>query len=223
MIRIRKAELNKNVLGNMKIAALGSGEALVNGSSVVAIGCPNGVLNSVMAGYIANDKLTTEITDGELEMFSTSIPYSEQNSGVVLDMDGRVVGMISGDFSDVTGTSSMAFIDMDGVSSVLEILQKQRQIPYMGFSGRSVDEITAKVHNLQMGAYVTEVYSDAPAYLSGMRVADVITEMDGGRIKSMRDVYRILLKHRTGDKITYTVYRRSGKKSIEKKLTAVLG
>ncbi|MCD7824516.1 MAG: S1C family serine protease [Clostridiaceae bacterium] len=223
VIRIRKSKIDKEVLSGMKIAVFGSSSSLVNGSSVVAIGCPNGVMYSVMTGQVTNDDLRASITDGELNLYSTSMSYSDCNSGVVLDTDGKVVGVIAQGFEQTAGTTALSFIDIDNISGIMEILQQKEEMPYMGFTGRTISETAASAHGLKQGAYVTEVYSSAPAYESGMRVADVITEMDGETVTGMADVYQILLRHKTDDIIAYTVYRKSGKKLVKKELSIVLG
>lgn len=65
-----------------------------------------------MTGHVSNNSLYGTITDGEVKLFSTDIPYSEDGNGVVLDISGNVVGMITTKFTIETGTSGMGFIDM---------------------------------------------------------------------------------------------------------------
>ena len=56
-----------------------------------------------------------------------------------------------------------------------------------------------------------------------MRVADVITEIDGETVSGMWDVYRNLMRHASDDKITYTISRKSGNKKVKKKIKVTLG
>lgn len=222
VITISKSKITQETQERMQVAELGYGGGLRNGSDVIAIGCPNGVLYSVMTGHVSNNSLYGTITDGEVKLYSTDIPYSEDGNGVVLDISGNVVGMITTKFTIETGTSGIGFMDMSNVSTILELLQHKQDVAYLGIEGESIIESTAAAHNLPTGAYVKTVYSQAPAYQAGMRVADIITKIDDSIIGGMTDVYNVLLQHNAGDKITCTVLRKSGNKYITKKLKVKL-
>lgn len=223
VVRIKKADIKKSLLEQMTVAHLGNGLGLVDGTSVIAIGCPNGVLHSIVTGVITNDSIQASIMDGEVQLYCTSIPFSERGNGVVLDEDGRVVGIITTEFTEETGTTGMAFIRISNVTTLISLLQKKITVPYIGIEGKSLSATTAKAHNLEVGAYVTEVYSGAPAYDGGMRVADVITKIDGENVNGMSDVYNSLLRHKTGDMVVYTVSRKSGNKKVTKQIKVKLG
>ena len=222
VITISKSKITQETQEKMHVAELGYGGGLRNGSDVIAIGCPNGVLYSVMTGHVSNNILYGTITDGEVKLFSTDIPYSEDGNGVVLDISGNVVGMITTKFTIETGTSGMGFIDMSNVSTILELLQHKQDVAYLGIEGESILEATASAHDLPTGAYVRTVYAQAPAYQAGMRVADIITKIDDSIVGGMTDVYNILLQHNSGEKVICTVMRKSGDKYITKKLKVKL-
>lgn len=62
------------------------------------------------------------------------------------------------------------------------------------------------------GFTFTSVYSGSPAYSGGIRVADVITQIDGEEVSSLSVLHSILKSHNTGDRIIVTVSRKYGKK-----------
>ena len=223
VVRIKKADIGKELLEQMAVAKLGTGFGLSDGANLIAVGCPDGILHSIFSGMVTNDSVYVPITDGEVQVYCTNIPYSKDGSGVVLDVDGRVVGIITTAFTDKTGTTGMAFIKISHVTVLLEILQKKLTIPYIGIEGRSLDESVAKAHNLEEGAYLTEVYSGAPAYEAGLRVADVITQINGESITGMSDIYNDLLEHKPKDRIIYTVHRISGNRKVTKQIRVELG
>ena len=151
------------------------------------------------------------------------MPYTEQANGVVIDIKGSVVGIITTNFTEKMGTTGLSFIKMSGVTAALELLQAGKSAPYLGIEGISLSVTAARAHQLEVGAYVTEVYAGSPAYEGGMRVADVITKVDDSVISGMADIYRELLKKRAGDTVTYMVTRKSGKRQLEKQLKIKLG
>lgn len=222
-VSIEKKDIDQSVLQNMSVAVIGNGYNLKKGTNVIAIGCPDGVLGSVVTGSITNNNISAPITDGEVELFNTDMLYSNASNGVILDLDSKVVGFITTEFVEITGMTGLSFVNISSVSDLLERLQNKKGIPYMGCEGQSISETIAKSHSLEAGAYITDVYADSPAYNSGMRVADIITKMDGESITSMSDIYQILIRHKKGDTLKYTVSRKSGKKQVSKELTIKLG
>lgn len=222
-VYIAKSDIDPAVLKTMKTASLGTGQNLKKGTSVVAIGCPDGVLGSVVTGNITNDHIIAPIMDNEVELFCTDMLYSKIGNGVILNLDSKVVGFITTKFTEKTGTTGLSFVNISSISNMIERLQNEQNIPYIGCEGRSISKAVAESHDLETGAYITDVYSDSPAYSSGMRVADIITKMDGKSVTGMSDIYQILLHHKKGDVLKYTVSRKSGKKKMNKELKIKLG
>lgn len=222
VLRISRMEIKSKVSGQMKAVKIGEKAELSNGLNVIAVGAPNGVLNSVVTGRVTNDSVCAGITDGEIQLYCTDIPYSQEGSGIVLNTAGKIVGVVATVFTEKTGTAGMAFIGVTDVLNVFELLKQQKSAPYMGIEGSSLEADVAKVHQLRAGAYITEVYYGSPAYRSGMRVADVITMVDKRQISGMQEFYQVLLTHTQGDVITCTVSRKTWGAQIEKKLKITL-
>lgn len=222
VVRIKKKDIAPELRKQMTAAELVEGLGLTTGANVIAIGSPNGVLHSVVMGTVTNDSICASLVDGEVQLYSTDISYSSVGNGVVLDTVGHVVGVITTEFAEETGTTGLSFVKLSDVTTLISLLQKRMKTPYLGIEGKTLSVINAKAHHLEIGAYVTEVYSGTPAYKAGMRVADVITEIDGEAVSGMSDVYHNLMEHRTEDKVTYTVSRKSGNKKLTKKIKVTL-
>ncbi len=223
VVRIKKEDIGASILERMTVAKLGTGFALSNGTNLVAVGCPDGILHSVFSGMVTNNSIYVPITDGEIQVYCTDIPYSEDGNGFVLDIEGRVIGVITTAFKEETGTAGMAFIKISHITALLGVLQNKGAVPYIGIEGRSLDESVAKAHNLEAGAYLTEVYSGAPAYEAGLRVADVITQINGEKVTGMTDIYNDLLNRKSNDKVIYTVHRKSGNGRVTRQIRVELG
>lgn len=223
MICIQKSDIEEDLVSQMKVAKLGKGLEMTKGTNVIAVGCPNGVPGSVAIGRIINDMVDGSITDGEVQLYCTDIPFVENGNGVVLDTGGNVIGILTTGFIEETGTMGLSFIKLSEIMPVLELLQQKKNAPYLGIEGTSLDITRAKAHKLEVGAYVTEVYSGSPAYESGMRVADVIVKVDDNAVSGMTDIYQELLEKKTGDTVVYTVSRTTGNQQIRKKIKVKLG
>ena len=219
---IEKEDVSQERRNKIAIPEFGSTVSVPAGSNVIITGAPNGIMYSVMTGNIIKSGIQMPVTDNQLSLFSTDILYTSSSSGIVLNTKGRVIGFVTDLFVKATGHNNIGFI---GISSVLDIINsmvKGENIPYLGIEGYDVDKKTALAHSIEEGVYLTSVYSGSPAYSGGIRVADVITQIDGKDVTSLSMLHSILKSHTTGDKIIVTVSRRYGKKNNNKKLAIEL-
>lgn len=223
VVSVKKKNLSKNLQEQIRVSEFYRKTQVVNGSRVVAVGCPNGILNSVMTGSICNDDIAVSVVDNELRVYSTDIPFSEQSNGVVLDEKGRVIGILTKEFLEYTGRGGLAFVDIASVQKAIDFLRRGKSVPYMGIVAETIKESVAQAHGLPQGVYVSDIYSKSPAYQAGMRVADVITQIDGEEIHSMEEIYQRLVQHNRKEALVCTVVRTSGKKQLKKKIKVILG
>ncbi len=224
VIIIAKKDVSGQRRRKIVIPQFGSTMSIPTGSNIIVTGAPNGIIYSVMTGNIIKPDIDMPVTDNLVSVFATNILYTEGCNGVVLNTKGRVIGFITSPCEGVTGRNGIGFI---GISSILDIINSmvlEEEIPYFGIEGHDVDAKTALAHKLEEGIYITSVYPDSPAYLGGMRVADVITQVGREEVFSLSVFHNILKKHNKGDTITVTVLRKSSdKNNHHKKIEVVLG
>ncbi len=65
------------------------------------------------------------------------------------------------------------------------------------------------------GAEIQEVIPDSPAERAGLKVGDLIREVDGQRVSASRPLTEILSSYRPGDRVTLTVERDGEKLEIQ--------
>lgn len=223
VVSVQKELLSDDLIKQVSVYHL-SGEAqVVNGSKVIAVGCPSGVIDSVMTGSVSHDEIAVSVLDNELRVFSTDMLYSDQSNGVVLNQRGKVIGVITREFPEYTGKSGMAFVDIASLQDTISFLRQGKRVPYMGIVTRTLEASVAKAHHLTQGVYVTDVYSKSPAYQAGMRVADVIVQVDGEEVKSMEEIYRRLVAHNKKETMVCQIIRIAGKKKVRKNIKIKLG
>jgi regulator of sirC expression with transglutaminase-like and TPR domain len=98
----------------LPVLALGNTERLKDGSAVVAIGNPQGLKHSVVAGVVSSQR----DVDGR-KMLQVAIPVERGNSGgPLVDMEGRVVGIMTAK-SLVTPNLGFA-VNVDGLKKLLD-------------------------------------------------------------------------------------------------------
>ena len=92
--------------------------------------------------------------------------------------------------------------------------------PYIGISGRTIDEVTARQYRLaRTGVYVATVEEFSPAEKAGIQSGDLIFEFDGKGVASMDELNSLKNEHQIGDEVKIKLIRNND----EKEITITLG
>lgn len=217
VLRVSRNTVPKDTRRKMFSVDFGSISGTSNGSNVIAIGAPNGIMYSVMLGKVTKSDIEASIADNEIALYATDMTVASAGNGIILNTEGKMIGFINNRFQNLTGERNMAFVSINSVRDIIELLMRGKSISYLGIEGIDVDSDTAAAHSLVRGIYVTSVYSSSPAYSGGMRVADVIEKVDGQSAKTVYALHNILIKHKSGDEIKVEVSRKL--KNMRKNIT----
>ena len=188
----------------------------------MAIGNPLGMQSSVTGGLISAVNRDVTDSDGKtFKLIQTDAAINSGNSGgALVNSEGKVIGINTLKVS-ATGVEGMGFaIPINSAKPIYEQLIQYNKVkrPYIGISGRDLDELTAKRNNLVVGIYVASVDEFSAAEKAGIKAGDVIVKADGKEIKTMNELNEIKNTHNIGDTMTVTI-NRNGK---EKELTVTL-
>lgn len=215
---VEKRNVSEERQSKIVIPEFGSTISVPSGSNIIIAGAPNGIMYSVMTGSIIKSGIEMPVTDNIITLFATDILYTSNSNGIVLNTKGRVIGFVTNLYEKATGHNNIGFVGISSVIDIINSIVKGENIPYLGIEGHNVDQETASAHNINEGIYLTSVYSGSPAYSGGIRVADVITQIDGKEVTSLSVLHGILKSHNAGDRVVVTVSRKYGKKNNDKKL-----
>ena len=61
--------------------------------------------------------------------------------------------------------------------------------------------------NLDAGIFVSEVVTASPAFEGGVKAGDIITEISGEKVTSVKKLHQILDSYKKGDEVSVTVHR----------------
>jgi len=95
----------------------------------------------------------------------------------------------------------------------------------LGVAYQMITEQLASDKNLTVksGAYILEVAQDRPAGVAGVKVGDVVTEVEGDPVDLKRNLAFRMIPYNTGDEVTLTVVRGSETLQIKVVLGVVRG
>ena len=201
---------------NLPAATLGSSDELIIGDMVVAIGNPLGDLTSTQTvGYVSGKNREIATDNTIIEMIQTDAAINPGNSGGPLfNMKGEVVGITTAKYSGTTSSGAsiegIGFaIPIDDVLTIISDLVDYGYVTgaYLGVTVQNMDETSAAMYGLPMGAYVLEVVEGASADRAGIQPKDIIIALGEYQVESITDLTRNLRNFRAGDTTTVTIVR----------------
>ncbi len=203
---------------------LGRSDDLLVGQSVLAIGNPFGLDQTLTTGIISALGRTIPSADNDSEadihdVIQTDAAINPGNSGgPLLDSSGRLIGVNTAIASPSGAYAGVGFaIPADTVSWVVpDLIQYGRvQRPGLGFTPWG---ITANRQLNFAGVMVQSVDPDGPAAQADLRptyrnergrivFGDIVTAIDGQRITTPGDLLLILEEHAIGETVVVTYVR----------------
>jgi len=133
-------------------------------------------------------------------------------------MYGQVIGINTAKISS-TSYEGMGFAIP--ASKVKEIADDLISVGYvknrvrLGISGTPVDSATQQFYSLPAGILIKEATPGGPCDGKGIQMNDILTAIDNETVETFYDVYSILEKHKPGDSIVLSIYKKEQKKTIE--------
>ncbi len=216
--------------------SIGTSHDLIVGQSVMAIGSPFGLDQTLTTGVVSGlDREIKAVNKRRISgVIQTDTAINPGNSGgPLLDSSGRLVGVNTAIVSPSGAYAGIGFaIPVDTVNRIVPQLIRHGRVvrPYLGVRLAS-PRILARM-NVD-GVLVQSVEDGTAAARAGLRptiidediqLGDIIIEMDGKAIKSQDDLFDVLESKQVGDLVEIKVLRAQRDGSVKKSLlTAQLG
>jgi len=197
-------------------APLGSSRAMLKaGDPVIAMGSPMGVMDSVGYGMVTAREEMTDIVDFNYTEIMTDIYGSESARGILFDMEGNIVGVISPTKSEVDMKGIVTAYGISDLKLLITALSSGKQIPYLGIrvTGVTTDITYINAENQEEkmpgGAYVIDVVMNSPAMLEGLQEGDIITQIEDSPINGYSDFSKTMYQLEKGQTVKVTLMRPS--------------
>ena len=203
---------------NLKPIEMGNSDNLKIGQWVMAIGNPYGFQNTVTTGVISG--LSREFAvGGQSADDSTYYPDAIQtdasinpgnSGGPLVDLNGKVIGINSAIASTSGGSVGIGFaVPVNTAKFVIDRLIKDGKVTrgYFGVVTTKMTQAQQKRLGVKEGAYVQSLPKNDPAYNAGIKVEDVIVEIDGKSIKAPIDLRRVVEAIDPGKEVKVKLFR----------------
>lgn len=193
------------------------------GTPVVAIGSPMGVSNSMGYGIVTSSSTVLSMTDRNYKLILTDISGSQNASGVLFDLQGRMIGIIT---NNKTKSDMKNLVNAYGITELQKTMEKMSNasaVAYMGILGVDVPKEANQILNVPYGAYVEEFELDSPAMHAGIQRGDVIVGMNDKAISDFNEYSNALMELEPGQIVEVTIMRQAQEEYKEMKFNIELG
>lgn len=146
-------------------------------------------------------------SDSNVRIISTDIYASVDGSGVLVNYNGRIVGIIC--HEDMSGNmpNLLRAYAVSDISDCIEKISNGQRLATLGIIGTDVTPEANADRNVPFGAYVKEVIADSPAMNVGIRNGDVIVKFGTTQIESFSDYKKAILEYQPQDVVMVTLER----------------
>lgn len=208
---------------------VGDSDKVEIGEWVLAVGNPFDLNSTVTAGIVSGKGRNIGIIQDKYKIESfiqTDAAVNPGNSGgALVNANGELIGINT---AILSRTGSFAGYSFAIPSRIMEKVVKD--IIQYGSSQRAVigieigdlnDEVAKEMNlNITQGIVVTRVLDGGAGQYAGLLPDDVITAIDGQKVKKGGDLIAIVGQKKPGDVITLTINRKGKTQSLPVKLKA---
>lgn len=200
----------------------GNSDAVLKGDLLVATGKLYGFNGTIGYGIATGVNNSVNDTDSIYRLINTDISGTATSNGVILNLHGEVVGIITMAYNS-DNTNFITAYAINDVRNLMQNLVNKKSMPYLGIKGQTVTDEIAATNKIPKGIYISAVETNSPAYKSGIQSGDVITRINGTEINNMESFMVQLEKNNPGDNVNVTIKRRGREDYKEIEFNLVLG
>ena len=202
---------------SIPVATLGDSDKVQPGDICLAFGAPLGYSQSVTQGIVSAVGRSESHMSAISDYIQTDAAINQGNSGgPLVNIYGEVIGINTWIASSSGGSVGLGFaIPINNLKSAIDSFIKKGKVVY-GWVGISLVDVTNEykeelgVKDMD-GAFAAEVFSNSPAFKSGIKPGDYIIELNGKKVKSTNQLVRDIGSLEAGATARFTVIR-GGKK-----------
>jgi S1-C subfamily serine protease len=207
--------------GEPRPAPLGDAARLRVGQLVVAVGNPLGFAGTVTAGVVSALGRSLAAREGRSSrlvenVIQTDAALNPGNSGGALaDSRGRVIGINTA----VAGIGLGLAVPIDGAtrrfidSMIVDGRVRRAFLGIVGGTRPLAEPVAARVGRTR-GLEIVQLLQPGPAASAGLRVGDIVVELDGHPIEGVGDLQRHLVGDAIGRRLELRIERGGETRSV---------
>lgn len=209
VLTLPKQALRQEDISSIALLEMGNSDDIFSGMPVIAVGSLDGEHEIIEYGMITNDNSVEYITDAAIGIFTTNVEHSERGEGVMADLDGKVIGIITRKIGADIMPNVNKCMRVNDLIQVAEKLCNGENRNYFGIKAGNIPMWVLRENNLENGISVSNVEPSSPASDAGLRKGDFIISVNGVKINEVKEFSDILMQADESSALEIEVYRES--------------
>ena len=197
-------------MSNLQVAKLGESYTLSVGSPILALGSPNGHTGSIETGIISSKNTYAYITDNKLDLFNTDITDNPNSDGVIVNMKGEVIGLITRTLKGEQNEGLSTAIGISKLKLMLGNMSNKIARNYFGVRTLDMPDTAKQEYKVNNGIYVNEVIENSPAFEAGIQNGDIILQLDENTVINTNSFFNFVSAYVPEDVVQVKVLRTTG-------------
>ncbi len=223
VICVPVADISEETMGKIEVATWGNSYMITQGTAVIAIGSPLGTSYSICCGTVTSSQNKVSTIDTNYTVFTTDIIGSENGSGVLINLQGEIVGLVLQDYSSQNDRNTITALSISELKQMIEDLSNNRNVTYVGLRISTVTDDIAMEYGIPKGVYIKSVELDSPAMAAGLQEADVITSIDGEEVATVEQYFQKIYAKEPEDVINIQIKRQIGEGYVDLECAVTVG
>ena len=206
IVSISVQDISATQLRDLEPIPLGNSYQVQQGDLIAAVGSPAGVVHSMDYGFVSYVVRSNPTVDQHCRMLYSNILADAGKGTFLVNTNGELVGWAQESDSPEASDRVTEVFGISDYKGVLEKLSNGQAVPCIGIVGQEVTDVQVE-NGLPAGIYVMNAVTDKPAYNAGIQNGDILTELAGEPVTSMKEYQAALDKMTCGQVVHVTVAR----------------
>lgn len=189
----------------------------------MALGSMFGYSDGMSYGLISSIDYKTAFFDGECDVLATDIVSETSGTGVLFNIEGEVIGLISQSVWDDNDSNVANAYAISDLKSAIEILANGESVPYIGIYGTTVTKELEEEQGMPSGVYVVDVDPDSPAMEAGIQSGDIICQVGEESVSSIVTYQSAVLQIKAGRQVLVRGMRLGADGYVDVRFTVTVG
>lgn len=215
VLKIAKEDVDNETKDQIEVAELGSSYSVSRGTPVLALGSPAGYGDSVAWGMVTSVTNTKATVDAEYHLLTTDVMGDSQGSGILVNLDGEIVGIIAQSFAIEDNKNVVTALPISELRDLIEKLSNNEDLIYLGVTGQDIGSELSEKTGIPKGVYVNAVSEDSPAMEAGIQNGDVIVRIGSSEISTLKQLKSALDNCEPGRRVEVAAMRKGAEGYVE--------
>lgn len=210
VIKVDKASITNIDSSKLRPVVFANSDNLKVGETAVAIGNALGNGKTVTIGVVSALNREVSSSFNTLKLIQTDAAINPGNSGgALVNSRGELIGVNTIKISDTSVEGIGYAIPVNSAKPIIEELITKGFVsrPFLGISGRDVDENISEMYELPVGVFIYEVFPNSSAAKAGLKKGDVIVSVDGQNMMTMEQLSSYIKDKKVGDVLSVNLIR----------------